>query len=179
MGGIGLKFATGYEKFAKGDWLGGVKDVTPAAVRNLVKTYEEATKGVTTASGDEIVPADEFTGFELAAHALGFSPSRIGMAYDARSAIKGAQSEISRERSLLLQRYFQTVMEKGDTSDILDDIQEFNRANPENGITGESIVKSVRAKQRARAKKQRGVALSRKDEHLRKLGRFGDYSPVL
>ncbi|MBJ3591164.1 hypothetical protein JGC56_08390 [Salmonella enterica subsp. enterica serovar Saintpaul] len=144
-------------------------------MRNLVKTYEEATQGVTTASGDEIVPADEFTGFELAAHALGFSPSRVGMAYDARSAVKGAQSEISRERSLLLQRYFQTVMEKGDTSDILDDIQEFNRANPENGITGESIVKSVWAKQRARAKKQRGVALSREDEHLRKLGRFGDY----
>lgn len=179
IGGIGLNFAGGYEKIAKGDWLGGVKSVTPAAVRNLVKTYEEATKGVTTAAGDEIVPADEFSGIELAAQAFGFSPSRIGMAYDARSAVKGAQSEIQRERSLLLQRYFRTVMEKGDTSDILDDIQEFNHANPENGITGESIVKSVRAKQRARVKKQRGVALSRKDEHLRKLGRFGDYSPVL
>jgi hypothetical protein len=32
-------------------------------------------------------------------------------------------------------------------------------------------------KQKAKLKKERGLALSRKDEHLRTLGRFGDYEP--
>lgn len=179
IGGIGLNFANGYDKMAKGDWLGGIQTVTPAAVKNLVKTYSEATNGVTTSSGEEVVPADEFTGFELAAQAFGFSPSRIGQAYDARTAIKNVQSDLSGRRTQLLQRYFANAMAGDDNSDVLEDIQAYNRSNPTNAITGEVIVKAIRQKQKARLKKERGLALSRKDEHLRALGRFGNYDPIL
>lgn len=179
IGGIGLNFANGYDKMAKGDWLGGIQTVTPAAVKNLVKTYSEATNGVTTSSGEEVVPADEFTGFELAAQAFGFSPSRIGQAYDARTAIKNVQSDLSGRRTQLLQRYFANAMAGDDNSDVLEDIQAYNRSNPSNAITGEVIVKAIRQKQKARLKKERGLALSRKDEHLRALGRFGNYDPIL
>ncbi|EJI2350910.1 PLxRFG domain-containing protein, partial [Salmonella enterica] len=175
IGGIGLNFANGYDKMAKGDWLGGIQTVTPAAVKNLVKTYSEATNGVTTSSGEEVVPADEFSGFELAAQAFGFSPSRIGQAYDARTAIKNVQSDLSGRRTQLLQRYFANAMSGDDNSDVLEDIQAYNRSNPTNAITGEVIVKAIRQKQKARLKKERGLALSRKDEHLRALGRFGNY----
>ncbi|HCJ7433590.1 TPA: PLxRFG domain-containing protein [Citrobacter freundii] len=177
IGGIGLNFANGYDKMAKGDWLGGIQTVTPAAVKNLVKTYAEATRGVTTSSGEEIVPADEFTHFELAAQAFGFSPSRIGLAYDARSAVKNVQSELSNRRAQLLQRYFANTMRGDDNEGVLDDIQAYNRSNPTNAITGEIILKAMRKKQKARLKKERGLALNRKDEHLRVLGRFGDYEP--
>lgn len=179
IGGIGLNFANGYDKMAKGDWLGGIQTVTPAAVKNLLKTYSEATNGVTTSSGEEVVPADEFTGFELAAQAFGFSPSRIGQAYDARTAIKNVQSDLSGRRTQLLQRYFANAMAGDDNSDVLEDIQAYNRSNPTNAITGEVIVKAIRQKQKARLKKERGLALSRKDEHLRALGRFGNYDPIL
>lgn len=179
IGGIGLNFANGYDKMAKGDWLGGIQTVTPAAVKNLVKTYSEATNGVTTSSGEEVVPADEFTGFELAAQAFGFSPSRIGQAYDARTAIKNVQSDLSGRRTQLLQLYFVNAMAGDDNSDVLEDIQAYNRSNPTNAITGEVIVKTIRQKQKARLKKERGLALSRKDEHLRALGRFGNYEPIL
>lgn len=179
IGGIGLNFANGYDKMAKGDWLGGIQTVTPAAVKNLVKTYSEATNGVTTSSGEEVVPADEFTGFELAAQAFGFSPSRIGQAYDARTAIKNVQSDLSGRRTQLLQRYFANAMAGDDNSDVLEEIQAYNRSNPTNAITGEVIVKAIRQKQKARLKKERGLALSRKDEHLRALGRFGNYDPIL
>lgn len=179
IGGIGLNFASGYDKMAKGDWLGGIQTVTPAAVKNLVKTYAEATWGVTTSSGEEIVPADEFTHFELAAQAFGFSPSRIGQAYDARSAVKNVQSELSNRRAQLLQRYFANTMRGDDNEGVLDDIQAYNRSNPTNTITGEVILKAMRQKQKARLKKERGLALSRKDEHLRTLGRFGSYDPVM
>ncbi|EKH2048491.1 PLxRFG domain-containing protein [Salmonella enterica] len=179
IGGIGLNFANGYDKMAKGDWLGGIQTVTPAAVKNLVKTYSEATNGVTTSSGEEVVPADEFSGFELAAQAFGFSPSRIGQAYDARTAIKNVQSDLSGRRTQLLQRYFANAMSGDDNSDVLEDIQAYNRSNPTNAITGEVIVKAIRQKQKARLKKERGLALSRKDEHLRALGRFGNYDPIL
>jgi hypothetical protein len=54
---------------------------------------------------------------------------------------------------------------------------EGNRSNPTNAITGEIILKAMRKKQKARLKKERGLALNRKDEHLRVLGRFGDYEP--
>lgn len=179
IGGIGLNFASGYDKMAKGDWLGGIQTVTPAAVKNLVKTYAEATQGVTTSSGEEIVPADEFTHFELAAQAFGFSPSRIGLAYDARSAVKNVQSELSNRRAQLLQRYFENAMRGDDDEGVLEDIQAYNRSNPTNAITGEIILKAMRQKRKARLKKERGLALSRKDEHLRTLGRFGSYGPVM
>ncbi|HBG9398460.1 TPA: PLxRFG domain-containing protein [Citrobacter freundii] len=179
IGGIGLNFASGYDKMAKGDWLGGIQTVTPAAVKNLVKTYAEATRGVTTSSGEEIVPADEFTHFELAAQAFGFSPSRIGLAYDARSAVKNVQSELSNRRAQLLQRYFANAMRGDDNGEVLEDIQAYNRSNSTNAITGEIILKAMRQKQKARLKKERGLALSRKDEHLRTLGRFGSYDPVM
>lgn len=178
IGGIGLNFASGYDKMAKGDWLGGIQTVTPAAVKNLVKTYAEATRGITTSSREEIVPADEFTNFELAAQAFGFSPSRIGLAYDARSAVKNVQSELSNRRAQLLQRYFANAMRGDDNEGVLEDIQAYNRSNPTNAITGEIILKAMRQKQKARLKKERGLGLSRKDEHLRALGRFGRYEPI-
>ncbi|MDE9619863.1 hypothetical protein [Citrobacter portucalensis] len=62
---------------------------------------------------------------------------------------------------------------------VLEDIQAYNRSNPTNAITGEIILKSMRQKQKARLKKERGLALSRNDEHLRMLGRFGSYKPIL
>ena len=179
IGGIGLNFAGGYDKMAQGDWLGGIQTVTPAAVKNLVKTYSEATRGITTASGEDVVAPDEFTGFELAAQAFGFTPSRIGQAYDARTAIKNAQSDASLERSQLMQRYFAGTMNDADNSDVLDDIEDYNRSHPSNPITGEMIVRAVRQKQKDRLRKARGLALSKKDESLRALGRFGDYSPPL
>lgn len=179
IGGIGLNFASGYDKMAKGDWLGGIQTVTPAAVKNLVKTYAEAIRGISTSSGEEIVPADEFTNFELAAQAFGFSPSRIGQAYDARSAVKNVQSELSNRRAQLLQRYFANAMSGDDNGEVLEDIQAYNRSNPTNAITGEIILKTMRQKQKARLKKERGLALSRKDEHLRRLGKFGGYDPIL
>lgn len=179
IGGIGLNFASGYDKMAKGDWLGGIQTVTPAAVKNLVKTYAEATRGVTTSSGEEIVSADEFTNFELAAQAFGFSPSRIGLAYEARSAVKNVQSELSNRRAQLLQRYFANAMRGDDNEGVLEDIQAYNRSNPTKAITGEVILKAMRQKQKARLKKERGLALSRKDEHLRTLGRFGIYDSIM
>ncbi|MEG0533780.1 MAG: hypothetical protein RR610_21130, partial [Citrobacter sp.] len=51
--------------------------------------------------------------------------------------------------------------------------------HPTNAITGEIILKAMRQKQKARLKKERGLALGRKDEHLRTLGRFGSDDPVL
>lgn len=179
IGGVGINFANGFAKIAGGDWIGGTKAVTPAIIRNVVKAYEEGTRGVTTSSGEEVVPADEFTGFELAMQSLGFSPSRIEQAYSARSAVKDAQTELSGRRSQLLQQYFMNSTNGDDNSDVLEDIQAYNRGNPTNAITGEVIVKAIRQKQKARLKKERGLALSRKDEHLRALGRFGNYDPVL
>lgn len=179
IGGVGINFANGFAKMANGDWIGGTQAVTPAIIRNLVKAYGEGTRGVTTSSGEEVVPADEFTGFELAIQSLGFSPSRIEQAYSARSAVKDAQSELSDRRSQLLQQYFANSMNGDDNSGVLEDIQAYNRGNPTNAITGEVIVKAIRQKQKARLKKERGLALSRKDEHLRALGRFGNYDPIL
>jgi len=179
IGGVGINFANGFAKMANGDWIGGTQAVTPAIIRNLVKAYGEGTRGVTTSSGEEVVPADEFTGFELAMQSLGFSPSRIEQAYRARSAVKDAQTELSGRRSQLLQQYFMNSTNGDDNSDVLEDIQAYNRGNPTNTITGEVIVKAIRQKQKARLKKERGLALSRKDEHLRTLGRFGNYDPIL
>lgn len=108
-----------------------------------------------------------------------FSPSRIEQAYNARSAVKDAQTELSGRRSQLLQQYFANSMNGDDNSSVLEDIQAYNRGNPPNAITGEVIVKAIRQKQKARLKKERGLALSRKDEHLRALGRYGNYDPML
>lgn len=179
IGGIGLNFANGFDKMAKGDWLGGIQTVTPAAVKNLVKTYSEATRGITTSSGEEVVPASEFTGFELAAQSLGFTPSRIAQAYDARTAVKSVQSDLSGRRSRLLQQYFMNVINGDDNSEVLEDIQAYNRSNPTNPITGDVIMRAIREKQKSRLKKERGLSLSAKDEHLRKLARFGKYEPLL
>lgn len=110
---------------------------------------------------------------------LSFSPSRIKQAYSARSAVKDAQTELSGRRSQLLQQYFANSMNGDDNSGVLEEIQAYNRGNPTNAITGEVIVKAIRQKQKARLKKESGLALSRKDEHLRALGRFGNYDPIL
>lgn len=79
----------------------------------------------------------------------------------------------------MIQRYFSNAMNGIDNSGVLEDIDAYNCSNPANAITGEVIVKALRQKQKDRLRKARGLALSKKDEHLRQLGRFGDYSPLL
>ncbi len=57
-------------------------------------------------------------------------------------------------------------------------IQAYIRGNPSNAITGEVTVKAIRQKQKARLKKEGELVLSKKDEHLRALGRFGNYALI-
>ena len=89
------------------------------------------------------------------------------------------QSELSNLRAQLLQRYFANAMRGDGNEGVLEDIQAYNRSNPTNTITGEIILKAMRQKQKARLKKERGLALSRRDEHLRMLGRFGKFETTL
>lgn len=179
IGGTFVNFFKGASQGMNGDWLRGIQTMAPAGIKNLVKSYREGTEGETTQSGEEVVPASDFNMFELGAQSLGFTPSRISQAYDSRTAIKNAQSDLSTQRSQLIQSYFSNVMSSNNNAGTLNDIADYNRSNPTNAISGDTLVRAVREKQRARLRKERGLALSRKDEHLRELGRFGNYDPLL
>ncbi len=179
IGGTFVNFFKGASQGMNGDWLRGIQTMAPAGIKNIVKSYREGTEGETTQSGEEVVPASDFNMFELGAQSLGFTPSRISQAYDSRTAVKNAQGELADQRSQLIQSYFSNVMSGSDNSGVLDQITDYNRSNPTNLISGDTLVRAIRQKQQARLRKERGLALSRKDEHLRALGRFGDYDPLL
>lgn len=71
VGGLGPKMFTGMGKIADGDITGGLSQVLPTGVGNVVKAMEIADKGITRSKGAQILSPDDVSEFTVIMQALG------------------------------------------------------------------------------------------------------------
>jgi phage FluMu protein gp41 len=122
----------------------------PRILEDPIKAGFWATGGMKDSKGTRtIVPAEQFSAWDIAAKGAGFNPSRVSTAQDARGIIDLTEKVRQDAQEPLLRNLMQTVASKRDTKGVIEEIRRFNDAVPVNErITGQQI--QSRLKEQAR-----------------------------
>lgn len=160
-GGIVSGFFRGGEKIMDGEIMRGVEAMSPAFLRNVVKSGRYATEGALTARGDPIV--EDLTTLEILGQTFGFSPQRLSSQYKINNQIKDLEAELDGRRNSLLDQYAKAVRTKdfGARQDVKDEIRLFNLANPNPKIqiTEDTLERSLAKRESVSKQTQKGIFL--------------------
>ena len=173
--GIVKTASDGFDEFRDGEIMRGVEKMTPAFLRNIMKSYRYGQEGVLSSRGDPII--EDISTRELVMQALGFTPQRLSTQYKLNNQIKDIEQEILQRRSTLMDLYAKAKL-KGDddrADEIRDEIDLFNDANPERGvqITSDSLQRSLRKRKERARETEAGISIAK---GLR--GRLGEYQDL-
>ncbi|MFK7682276.1 PLxRFG domain-containing protein [Aeromonas caviae] len=175
VAGIGINMARGAGQMTDGHIQRGLETMLPKSIRDVAKSYRQATEGEQTIKGDIIM--DDVSTWNVAMQGLGFGSAQMAKNYDAREYIKGKEKRIADKRSQLLTDYYMARKsgEMDEVQEVLERIKMFNSINhPRERITGKSLALSFKSKLRSNERTQGGVYLNRNREYLREEGRFAD-----
>jgi hypothetical protein len=152
----------GYDQFKKGEVIRGVEAMSPAFLRNMIKSGRFATEGALTARGDPIV--EDLTTLEIMGQFFGFAPQRLSSQYKINNEIKDIEYEIRDRRARLMDQYAKAIRTKDRATqkDVMEEIQQFNKANPVKGltITPDSLRRSLAKRETVSQQTERGIFLS-------------------
>lgn len=175
VAGIGINLARGAGQMTDGHIQRGLETMLPKSIRDVAKSYRQATEGEQTIKGDIIM--DDVSTWNVAMQGLGFGSAQMAKNYDAREYIKGKEKRIADKRSQLLTDYYMARKsgEMDEVQEVLERIKMFNSIHhPRERITGKSLALSFKSKLRSNERTQGGVYLNRNREYLREEGRFAD-----
>lgn len=173
VAGIGINLARGTGQMTDGHIQRGLETMLPKSIRDVAKSYRQATEGEQTIKGDIIM--DDVSTWNVAMQGLGFGSAQMAKNYDAREYIKGKEKRIADKRSQLLTDYYMARKsgEMDEVQEVLERIKMFNSINhPRERITGKSLALSFKSKRNSNERTQGGVYLNRNREYLREEGRF-------
>jgi hypothetical protein len=168
--GYTSQIGRGVGDFAEGEYQRGFENILPAAFRNAVKaTTRYPQEGIRTRRGDPIM-GDVGPGL-LAAQFFGFAPAEYTRNQERAQSLKGIDRPTNERRTKLLWLLYRAQRFGDDTTDIMDDIIEYNEKNPDNAIDGKAIATSRKRHMETDPKMYNGVLLSPKmSARLRELG---------
>jgi len=155
----------GMKDFSSGQWGRGFENISPTAIRNLIKTaryYREG--GANTRTGSPIY--DDFTGYELFAQALGFTPAAYTRVQEATQQTAKIDRAIGARRNKLLDRYA-LELRRGSYAGVahtLEQIARFNQDHPEAAITDDTLSRSMKSRESREMEKTHGLSVTYKDE---------------
>ena len=91
----------------------------PKSIRDVAKSYRQATEGEQTIKGDIIM--DDVSTWNVAMQGLGFGSAQMAKNYDAREYIKGKEKRIADKRSQLLTDYYM-ARKSGEMDEVQEEI---------------------------------------------------------
>ncbi len=152
-----LNTADGMKMIGEGKIARGAEMMAPKAVRDILKTYRYANEGVQNRRGDEIVPQDDISAWDLIATATGFTPAHIAETWERNSRIKDAESRVNQERRQLLNRFGMAARTGDDEGrkEAVAAIKRWNEKPYAKGvqITQDTLRQSLAARQRNAARR--------------------------
>lgn len=154
----------GFHLIAEGKTARGVEAVVPKAVRDVMKAYRYANEGVQSQRGDEIVPVEKISAWDLIAQVSGFTPAHISESFERNSRIRDAQTKVQRERRDLLNQFaLASRLGDADTREaVLEKIRRWNTRAYTAGmaITSDTLQQSLATRQRNAARREDGVLIA-------------------
>lgn len=171
--GIFLNIGRGLEDVANGHYVMGLENMMPTVLRNAIKAFRYETEGAQDRTGITIL--DDVNAVGVAGQALGFSPSKVRLATEAKGAIRAADTRLKERRERLMTKFARASME-GDTETMQEVRKEISRFNSKNGklkITFANLQASVKARRHRISEAQQGVYLPKNRRGVMSEGRFG------
>jgi hypothetical protein len=161
--GSAMAVEYGVRLLGQGEIQRGVEQISPAAIRNILKTYRYADDdGVLTRRGDPVI--EDLNGFNLGAQFFGFAPAEYTQKMAINATQKRKDRKITTDKTSLLRKYY-IAMRQGDSKEvnkIMRDILEFNGKNPLVAITPDTIKRSMSQHMRTTQRMYNGVLFSPK-----------------
>ena len=161
--GVGMQMERGFDKmFQQGEFYRGVESISPAAIRNGLKSVRFYEEGALTQRGDVIVK--DLNPFLLAGQFLGFAPAEYTRQLAENAQLKKLSRTAATKRTKLLRRYYvaNRFGNYAEARKIRRDIAEFNREFPSVRITPDSIKRSMAQHMRTSKRIHSGVTLNPK-----------------
>jgi hypothetical protein len=157
MFGIAKNFFVGTQLVAEGQVYRGVETMLPKALKDAMKAVRYAGEGVTSTRGDLVTETDAMD--ELL-QAIGFTPAEVAKQYDVNRALKDRERHILDRRKALLAAYAMALRQDDQDAalEVRRKIMAFNKAYPEKPITGQTIRRSMRAREAYSERAEHGVA---------------------
>jgi hypothetical protein len=174
VGPVGSQIANLFvakKMYEDGEYARMVESMSPRALSNLVAAGRMQQNGVRGIKGDKLINRDLTPG-EIINKAIGFNPSVITDSYAANSAIVKQRDKQNMAKSHLVNRYLSAL--PTERNELFNGpIKDYNATvTPQEAITRMSLLKSERSRKGADKHTVNGLYLSKKNEHLRNIGRF-------
>jgi hypothetical protein len=162
VAGIGVNIARGLQNITEGQYMRGMEDMMPTALRGPLKAIRYNMEGAQDKTG--ITITDDVSLAGEAGQFLGLSPSQVRRDTERRSAIYGYDRALLERRSVLM-RMFAEARISGDNEaaqDIQKEIQGYNQKNPARRITPQNLAQSIRNRRKRVQEAEQGVYLPSK-----------------
>lgn len=138
----------------------------PKVIADGLKAYDAATGGVRTRSGNVLVPAEEFTGWQTAVRGLGFQPTELTNMYERRAAFERAKQNRDEARNRLIRKYIEAKAGGGDVAAVQEKITGFNERHPDARITFSTLRKAEVSRRQYQKDLVDGVRVTKRDREL-------------
>ena len=151
----------GQELIAEGQFSRGVETMLPVALKNVMKGFRYATEDARTLRGDMV---GEVNGYNAAMQVLGFAPADLLTKYEENAYIKGKEEATVGQAKKLLKQYY-VAMNMGDQErmDAIEDkLFELGDKYPELNISGDTINRSVRARDSISKDMYQGIEINKR-----------------
>ncbi|MCV9910180.1 PLxRFG domain-containing protein [Brucella sp. HL-2] len=163
---MGRDWYAGAQNLMEGKYYRGIETMSPKVLKDALKAYRYMSEGVVSGRGDEVLPADAISSWDVIAQAMGFSPAKVAETWDRNSSLKNAEQRIKERRQELINR-FSLAVNAGDAdakAEVIKQIQHFNSVpiNKPMAITGKTLHQSQKAKAKNRKKREDGVLIQNK-----------------
>lgn len=157
---------TGLQQMHQGHIERGTETMLPAFLRSPIRALRYAAEGATTLDGEAIA---DVSSAGVLAQALGLSPLAVSEQYEKNSELKGADARMTRRRQRLMNRYFLAIRQQdGEAARaVLEEVRDFNRANPAYAITRETLQRSQQARRRHAGMTENGITVTRRMHAMR------------
>lgn len=170
-----LQIGQSVKDLANGDWKKGIQNMVPRVIRDPMKAYDLANRGVVDSKGKTVLSPDLLSSGDIAYQALGFQPSRVTEFREGKQAVIEARQE-SRDAH---QRVMDQVLraDPDDRADAMLEVQAYNANNPENRVTYAQILQAMqRQKNQAKASSVGAFGLTLPKKQARSLAQAGAFA---
>jgi len=158
--GTALNMERGVGMIADGNVERGIEAMSPAAIRNVLKSYRFATEGANTLRGDPIV--GDIGAGHVFGQLLGFAPAEYTKQLQENARLKRKERAAGEQKSKLYKRYY-VAARQGDTSEmeaIMKEIIKYNKRFPSTAITNKSFKQSMKSHQRTTSRMHHGIVIN-------------------
>ena len=179
LGGAPVSMASkvmdSYLLASEGDYQKALEKAMPKFISSLIKAERLGSEGLTTKAGNVAIEADEFTAWDQALKALGFSPTLESEYYQAMYEKERISDAIDKRRNKIIKAIATARLAGEDVSDLLQQANEFNTEHPSRRIDGESIRRSVAQRRKDKMERsESGVRFTKRERDIRDVTRFAE-----